>query len=188
MTHINIDALTTPELRGELCNIVERSYHGMPRPGTDSDDGIRYTSDQAWVATDDILDAVYRVFGVERPKVDQVEVLRVTFPGQADEWYAAKLARLEACQRGEEMPEFPDEDEDEEHLICLDCQAEQERERKSIYRGVSFDPEHGKWLMSLHVEGLYDTEEGAALAHDAVQRHYLNGVDGEGKVCIPTQD
>jgi hypothetical protein len=61
-----------------------------------------------------------------------------------------------------------------------------EQARTSKYRGVSFHPGQGKWLMSLRVEGLYDTEEDAARAHDAVVRHYRDLAGGEGKHYVPT--
>lgn len=109
MTLIDIEALSTPELYNDLCNIVERNYHDLPRPGSDDDDGIRYSSDEARAAANDILDAVYRVFGAERPKVDPIEWVKGTFPGHTDAWYAAHLSQMLAYIRGEELPDLPDE-------------------------------------------------------------------------------
>jgi hypothetical protein len=123
MENIDMDPLTTPELHSDLCNIVERNYQQMPRPGTDGDDGTRPTSDAARAAANDILDAVYRAFGVERQKPDPMEQVRGAFPGRTDEWYVAMLARRKAYaegKRGSELPELPCE---EGRSACSDPQC-----------------------------------------------------------------
>jgi hypothetical protein len=99
MTMIDLDALTSAELYGDLCNIIERNYQKMPLPGTEDDDGMLHTSSEARHAANAVLDAIYRTVGAERPRLDVVEGLKGLHPGHSDEWYVALAERLRHSMR-----------------------------------------------------------------------------------------
>ena len=109
MQTFDLGALATSELNGELCNIVERSYRGMPLPGQAGDDSVPYTSDRARAVVRAMLTAVRRAGGAEPlTAVDLLATVQRDHPGRTDEWYAAYLARRAHFASGADMSRAPE--------------------------------------------------------------------------------
>jgi hypothetical protein len=107
MQTIDLGALAMPELSDELCNIVERSYRGLPLPGHPGDDGVPQTSDRAREVARAVLDAVRRAGGAEPVAGDLLATVKRDNPGHTDEWYAAYLARRAHFASGADMRTAP---------------------------------------------------------------------------------
>jgi hypothetical protein len=108
MGTVDLDALATPELYVELCNIVERGRRDLPLPGQDGDDGVTHTGDRSQAVARAVLATLRRAGRAGQPTtVDLLAAVKRDSPGHTDEWYAAYLARRAHFASGADMSKAP---------------------------------------------------------------------------------